>query len=178
MQIVPCVRQRTFSVEPFRYPLCERGASVEQPRQPKHSRRLKQHAERTSRSVAIAGQTVADILDCWPQTVPVFMHYRLACIGCALARFELITDVAAIYGINPAGFLHELEQAIEDGKSGESGCSLGEREEEPHEYLASGVESAILDSMTDVRSVNVHLTFDPPWDPAMMSGAAKHAVGW
>jgi hypothetical protein len=64
------------------------------------------------------------------------MHYRLACVGCSLARFELITDVAAIYGINPAGFLHELEQAIEggnSGESGESGNSLGEREEEPHE---------------------------------------------
>jgi hybrid cluster-associated redox disulfide protein len=102
--------------------------------QPEQLRRLKQHAARTSTSIAIASQTVADVLDCWPQTVPVFMHYRLACVGCSLARFELITDVAAIYGINPAGFLHELEQAIQGGSnSGESGNRLGEREDEPHE---------------------------------------------
>lgn len=90
---------------------------MEQPGQPKQSRRPKQHAERTSTSVAVDGRTVADVLDCWPQTAPVFMRYRLACVGCSLARFELITDVAAIYGINPAGFLHELQQAIEDGNN-------------------------------------------------------------
>jgi hybrid cluster-associated redox disulfide protein len=96
-------------------------------------RRLNQHAEGTSTSFAIAGQTVASVLACWPQTVPVFMRYRLACVGCSLARFELITDVAAIYGINPAGFLHELQQTIEGSNSGESGNSLGETKEEPHE---------------------------------------------
>jgi hybrid cluster-associated redox disulfide protein len=103
---------------------------VEQPSRPKQTRQpsrprqhsgLNQHSDHTSASIAIAGQTVADVLACWPQTAPVFMRYRLACVGCSLARFEIITDVAAIYGINPAGFLHELQQAIEGGKSGKSG---------------------------------------------------------
>ncbi|MBF6613342.1 MAG: DUF1858 domain-containing protein [Chloroflexi bacterium] len=93
----------------------------------------KQHAEGNSTSFASAGQTVAGVLACWPQTVPVFMRYRLACVGCSLARFELINDVAAIYGINPAGFLRELQQTIEGGNSGESGNCLREREEDPHE---------------------------------------------
>ncbi len=47
-----------------------------------------------------------------------------------------------------------------------------------HTYLTSGVESALLTCGLGVRSVDVHLTFDPPWDPAMMSGAAKHDLGW
>ncbi|MEO8285267.1 MAG: metal-sulfur cluster assembly factor [Chloroflexota bacterium] len=47
-----------------------------------------------------------------------------------------------------------------------------------HAYLASEVKSAILDGMLGVRSVEVNITFDPPWNPAMMSGAAKHDLGW
>lgn len=76
------------------------------------SNQLRQQTDRTSTSVAIAGQTVADILACWPQTVPVFMRYRLACVGCPISRFEIIADIAAIYGINPNRFLQELQQAI------------------------------------------------------------------
>ena len=106
------------------------------PRQMKQASVLNQHVEHTSASAALAGQTVADVLASWPQTVPVFMRYRLACVGCSLARFEIITDVAAIYGINRAGFLHELQQAIEGGNShndGKSGSRAGEREEGTHE---------------------------------------------
>jgi metal-sulfur cluster biosynthetic enzyme len=29
-----------------------------------------------------------------------------------------------------------------------------------------------------LRAVAVNLTFQPPWAPAMMSGVAKHALGW
>jgi len=29
-----------------------------------------------------------------------------------------------------------------------------------------------------VREAQVELVWDPPWDPEMMSDAAKHALGW
>ena len=93
---------------------------MEQPSRPRQTRQaslLNQHVEHTSASAAIAGRTVADVLASWPQTVPVFMHYRLACVGCSLSRFELIADVAAIYGINPKGFLQDLQQATDGSDS-------------------------------------------------------------
>jgi metal-sulfur cluster biosynthetic enzyme len=77
-----------------------------------------------------------------------------------------IVDLGLVYNLDLRG-----ETAYVDMTMTTPACPL-------HEYLASGVESAILDSMPSVRSVDVHLTFDPPWDPAMMSGAAKHALGW
>lgn len=77
-----------------------------------------------------------------------------------------IVDLGLVYKVELLGDVARVEMTMTT-----PACPL-------HEYLASGVESAILDSMTDVRSVNVHLTFDPPWDPAMMSGAAKHTLGW
>lgn len=37
--------------------------------------------------------TVADVIDKWPQTIPVFMKYRLGCLGCAMAPFDTLADV-------------------------------------------------------------------------------------
>jgi metal-sulfur cluster biosynthetic enzyme len=47
-----------------------------------------------------------------------------------------------------------------------------------HTYLSEAVESAILQGVPGVRAVDVYLTFDPPWDPEMMSGQAKYQLGW
>lgn len=47
-----------------------------------------------------------------------------------------------------------------------------------HTYFSEAVESAILQGVPGVKSVDFCLTFDPPWDPAMMSGQAKHMLGW
>jgi len=71
-----------------------------------------------------------------------------------------IVDLGLVYDLELVGDVARVEMTMTT-----PACPL-------HEYLASGVESAILDSMPGVRSVDVHLTFDPPWDPAMMSGAA------
>jgi hybrid cluster-associated redox disulfide protein len=64
-------------------------------------------------AAGIPGLLVADVLSRWPQTAPVFLRRRLACVGCSLARFEQVADVAAIYDLDLAAFLQELQQAIE-----------------------------------------------------------------
>jgi hybrid cluster-associated redox disulfide protein len=61
----------------------------------------------------MADLTVAEVMDRWPQTIPVFFRYRMACVGCPIARFEILAEVAAIYGLNLSRFLNELEQIIE-----------------------------------------------------------------
>ena len=60
----------------------------------------------------MADLTVAEVMDRWPQTIPVFFRYRMACVGCPIARFETMTEVTAIYGLNLSRFLNELEQII------------------------------------------------------------------
>lgn len=60
-----------------------------------------------------ADLTVAEILARWPQTIPVFAHHRMACVGCAIAPFETLAEVAAIYRLNLDHFLKELQQVIE-----------------------------------------------------------------
>jgi hybrid cluster-associated redox disulfide protein len=61
----------------------------------------------------MADLTVAEVMDRWPQTIPVFFRYRMACVGCPIARFETLADVVAIYGLNLSRFLNGLEQIIE-----------------------------------------------------------------
>jgi hybrid cluster-associated redox disulfide protein len=57
--------------------------------------------------------TVAEVLARWPQTIPVFIHHRLACVGCVMAPFETLTEVAHVYHLDLDCFLNELQQAVE-----------------------------------------------------------------
>lgn len=36
--------------------------------------------------------SVADVLARWPQTIRVFMRYRLACVGCVLSELDQCID--------------------------------------------------------------------------------------
>lgn len=53
--------------------------------------------------------TVSEVLRRWPQTAEVFLHRRMACVGCAIAPFETISEVCEIYKLNPEEFLQELQ---------------------------------------------------------------------
>ena len=74
----------------------------------------------------LARLLVADVLSRWPQTAPVFLRRRLACVGCSLARFERIADVAASYSLDLDALTHDLQQAIEaGGEDAISDCAAG-----------------------------------------------------
>jgi hybrid cluster-associated redox disulfide protein len=64
------------------------------------------------RSTISTDLTIADVLARWPQTVPVFLRYRLACVGCPIAPFEQLADIASNYGLPLDGLLTALQQAI------------------------------------------------------------------
>jgi len=63
--------------------------------------------------INIADLTVTELLGLWPQAAPVFIRRRLACVGCSLARFDRITDVAGNYGLDLSGLVDELRRTIE-----------------------------------------------------------------
>jgi metal-sulfur cluster biosynthetic enzyme len=44
--------------------------------------------------------------------------------------------------------------------------------------MTTGVTQAIRDAIPGISEVEVDLTFNPPWDPDMMSGRAKYQLGW
>lgn len=58
------------------------------------------------------GLIVAEVLSRWPQAMRVFFRHHMLCVGCAMAPFETLADVAAIYGLDLDQFFSELEQTI------------------------------------------------------------------
>ena len=60
-----------------------------------------------------ADRTVDEVLDRWPETIPTFFRYRMACVGCPMAPFETLVEVADIYGLDVDCFLSELELIIQ-----------------------------------------------------------------
>ncbi len=58
------------------------------------------------------GLTVAEVLSRWPQAIPVFFRHHMMCVGCAMAPFETLADVTAIYDLDLGRFFSELEQTI------------------------------------------------------------------
>jgi hybrid cluster-associated redox disulfide protein len=56
--------------------------------------------------------TVAEVMDRWPETIPVFLRYRMACVGCPIAPFETLAEAAAIYSLDLECLMNELQQTI------------------------------------------------------------------
>jgi hybrid cluster-associated redox disulfide protein len=61
---------------------------------------------------SLAERTVAELLARWPQLARVFVRHRMACVGCAIAPFESVAEVAAIYHLPVERFTDELQRVI------------------------------------------------------------------
>ncbi len=59
--------------------------------------------------------SIEQVIERWPQTVPVFVRRRMHCAGCAIARFETVAEACHIYGQPLGAVLAELRQAVQDG---------------------------------------------------------------
>ena len=60
-----------------------------------------------------ADLTVAEVMNRWPETIPIFFRYRMACVGCPIASFETLAEVAAIYSLDLEFLMNELRQIIQ-----------------------------------------------------------------
>lgn len=55
--------------------------------------------------------TIAEVVQKYPQSVPVFLAHGLMCFGCAVARFENIEQGALAHGIDVDALLKDLNEA-------------------------------------------------------------------
>ncbi len=69
------------------------------------------------KDVSLAELTVAELLQRWPQAIPVFLRRHMACVGCTMAPFETLADVTAVYGMHLPHFLNELQQVSQTGET-------------------------------------------------------------
>jgi hybrid cluster-associated redox disulfide protein len=56
---------------------------------------------------------VEEVLNKWPETVPVFLRYRMGCVGCTMAPFETLSSAVEIHRLPLNRFLRELQEAVE-----------------------------------------------------------------
>jgi len=56
---------------------------------------------------------VSETLRAYPQTAKVFISLRTDCVGCIIARFCTLQDVASDYNLDPDELLSELREAIQ-----------------------------------------------------------------
>jgi metal-sulfur cluster biosynthetic enzyme len=77
-----------------------------------------------------------------------------------------IVDLGLIYGIDVSGAGVFIKMTMTT-----PACPL-------HAYLSQASESAIRSRFPDVSAVHIELVWEPPWDPAKMSQAARKQLGW
>ncbi|MDN5788286.1 DUF1858 domain-containing protein [Pseudorhodobacter sp.] len=55
---------------------------------------------------------LSEMMRIWPQIIPVFLHHRMACVGCLIAPFHTVIDACAEYELDERMFRAELRAAI------------------------------------------------------------------
>lgn len=61
---------------------------------------------------ALLSMIVADVMDRWPQTVPVFNRRHMACPGCVMAPFMTVGEAARSYDLPGEELAGDLLGAI------------------------------------------------------------------
>jgi hybrid cluster-associated redox disulfide protein len=56
--------------------------------------------------------TVAEVMARYPRAGRVFFHHGMACVGCAMAPFDTLAEVAAVYGLDLRAFVAELGRLV------------------------------------------------------------------
>lgn len=75
-----------------------------------------------------------------------------------------IVDLGLIYSVTIAGSSVLVTMTLTT-----PGCPMGES-------IAAGVQQALL-ALDGVAAAEVEVVFDPPWQPAMMTGLGRAAAG-
>ena len=65
--------------------------------------------------------TVSEVLEQWPEAVVVFQEFKTACVGCSMAPFDTMADVAREYGLALPEIMAALDRVVNgSGLSGET----------------------------------------------------------
>lgn len=57
--------------------------------------------------------SIGEIVQEYPETVPVLMSHGLGCIGCAIAQFESLEEGAMVHGIDIDKLVEDLNKSIQ-----------------------------------------------------------------
>jgi metal-sulfur cluster biosynthetic enzyme len=78
-----------------------------------------------------------------------------------------IVDLGLVYDIRvPEGTSVDVEMTLTS-----PGCPIGPQ-------IIHGVQTYVKQAYPDLDAINIHIVWDPLWDPEMMSQEAKDALGF
>lgn len=52
-----------------------------------------------------------EVIESYPQTIPVFHHHRMHCVGCYISAHHTIADCARENGVDIGALLNDLHEA-------------------------------------------------------------------
>ena len=55
---------------------------------------------------------IREVIEKYPEVIPIFQKYNMGCIGCIAASFEKLSDIASVHGIDVKTFVNDLNDAI------------------------------------------------------------------
>ena len=55
---------------------------------------------------------ISDVIQKYPELIPVFIQHGLGCIGCALANFESIEQGASAHGMDIDALMKDLNEMV------------------------------------------------------------------
>lgn len=87
---------------------------------------------------------------------------------------KLVIDPELGYNIVDLGLVYDVR--VEDGNHAQVSMTTTTRGCPATDYLRQGAHDA-ASSVEGISSVEVEMTYDPPWTPAMMSTEAKEHFG-
>ncbi len=56
--------------------------------------------------------SIIEIVQNFPEALPVFAKYGLGCVGCAAARFENLEAGAKVHGVDPDKMVEEINELL------------------------------------------------------------------
>jgi hybrid cluster-associated redox disulfide protein len=64
--------------------------------------------------------TIRDLMDAWPETVPVFIRHRMLCVGCAITPFHTVVEACKDHMVDELAFREALAAAVGSEEHGPS----------------------------------------------------------
>ncbi len=55
---------------------------------------------------------ISDVIQKYPELIPVFIQHGLGCIGCAMANFESIEQGASAHGMDVDSLMKDLNEMV------------------------------------------------------------------
>lgn len=79
---------------------------------------------------------------------------------------ENIVDLGLVYGTEIVGSTAKITLTMTS-----PACPMGE-------MLLDDIHASLTRALPHDIDVSIHLVWDPPWDPSMISSEAKQRLGW